>query len=89
MATTGKQKRMTLDVRDEHLYRAIRHAAAERGKPVAEIVADALRKWLEDQEDQEDLAAMRAVKDEPTIPWEQVKTEIRAAEAAEAIKSRL
>ncbi|MDO8472441.1 MAG: hypothetical protein Q7T05_01340 [Dehalococcoidia bacterium] len=89
MATTGKQKRMTLDVGDERLYSAIRHAAAERDKPVAEIVAEALRKWLEDQEEQEDLAAMRAVKDEPTIPWEQVKAEIRAAEAAEGITSRL
>lgn len=73
---------MTLDVGDEQLYRAICQAAAERGNSVAEIVAEALRKWLEEQEEIEDLAAMRAVKDEPTAPWEQVKAEVRAAEAA-------
>ena len=68
-----KKTRMTVDLGDQELYRAIRHVAIERGQPVREIVVEALRKWLEDQEEQADLAAIRARKDEPTVPWEQVK----------------
>ncbi len=81
MPTAPKQARMTVDLGDQELYRAIRHAAIESGKPLRAIVAEALRKWLDDQEEMEDVAAIRAVKGESTVSWEQMKADIRAAEA--------
>jgi hypothetical protein len=82
MVVTENQARLTVDLGDPALYRAIRHAAIDQGRPVKEIVAEALRIWLEHLENQEDLADLRAVKGEPTVSWEQVKAEIDAAEAA-------
>ncbi len=84
MLTTHKPARLTVDLGDERLYKAIRVAAIERRRPVREIVIEALREWLRNQEEQEDLAAYREAKDEPGIPWEEVKAAIRAAEAPEA-----
>ena len=79
---TDKPVRLTVTLSDPALYRAIRHAAIERDRPVREIVAEALREWLERQEEQEDLAAIAEAEGKPTIPWEQVKAEMQAMRLA-------
>ncbi len=53
--TAKKRVRVTLDLDDPDLYKAIRHAAIERDVPVRVIVVEALHKWLEEQETQEDI----------------------------------
>lgn len=58
------------------LFRAVRHAAIERGQTVRAIVIEALHKWLLEEEAKEDLqdsiAAEEARKDaEPIIDWDQ------------------
>ena len=45
---------------DADLYRAIRVEAARRDRSVKDIVDEALRRWIEVQEDAEDLAAAEA-----------------------------
>jgi hypothetical protein len=82
MAVSERQARLTVDLGDRDLYRAVRHAAVDQGRPVKEIVAEALRMWLEYLENMEDLVAIRETKGEATAAWDQVKDEIRAAEAA-------
>ncbi|MDP2937076.1 MAG: hypothetical protein Q8O86_11370 [Dehalococcoidia bacterium] len=76
MATTEKRVRVTLDLGDPDLYKAIRHAAIERNQPVRAIVVEALQKWLEEQEAKEDLqdciAAEEARRDaEPIVDWDE------------------
>lgn len=39
--------RITIDLGSEQLLKAIKFAAIEQGKPVREIVIEALRQWLE------------------------------------------
>jgi len=46
--------KVTFDVPDETLYRAIKVEAARIDRPVREIVAEALAQWLERREDEED-----------------------------------
>lgn len=81
MATIDKRARLSIDLGDPALVKAIRHVAVEQERPVRAIVVEALQEWLKKQEDLEDLAAIDATESEPDIPWEQVKAEIRAAEA--------
>jgi hypothetical protein len=47
-------KRMTVVFDDEELYTAVKVEAARRHVPAKDIVAEALREWLELQEDLED-----------------------------------
>lgn len=77
MATTEKPVKLTVSISDRDLHRAIRHAAIDRGRPVREIVIEALQEWLERQEEQEDLAAIAQAEGDETFPWEQVKAEMR------------
>ncbi|MDO8669848.1 MAG: hypothetical protein Q7O66_00245 [Dehalococcoidia bacterium] len=70
--TAKKRLRVTLDLDDPDLYKAIRHAAIERDVPVRVIVVEALNKWLEELEAEEDIqdsaAAAEARKDaEPSM----------------------
>lgn len=69
MAIGKKSARLTVDLGDAQLYRAIRHAAIERDQPVRQIVIDALREWLERQEEADDLAAIAEAENDPTFPW--------------------
>lgn len=46
--------KVTFDVADETLYRAIKVEAARIDRPVREIVEEALAQWLERREDEED-----------------------------------
>ena len=45
---------------DADLYRAIRVEAARTDRSVKDVVDEALRRWIEAQEDAEDLAAAEA-----------------------------
>ena len=83
MVASDKPVKLTVTLDDRNLYRALRHAAVERDQPLREIVIEALREWLERQEEQEDLAAVAETEGEPTFPWEQVKAEMRAARESE------
>lgn len=42
-----KGTRITVDLGDEELFKAIKFAAVEQGKPLREIVIEALRRWLD------------------------------------------
>ena len=83
MAAVDEPTGLTVELSDRELYQVIRRVAAERGQPLSEIIDDALREWLEREEEREDLEAIAGVEDEPTVPWEQVKAEMRAARAVE------
>jgi predicted DNA binding CopG/RHH family protein len=48
--------KVTFATDDDSLYRAVKAKAAARGRPVREVVEEALRQWLERQEDEEDVA---------------------------------
>ena len=46
-------KRMTVVFDDEELYTALKVEAARKGRHAKDIVADAVREWLEAREDEE------------------------------------
>ena len=52
--------KVTLDIGDEALYRAIKVEAARLDRTVRAIVEEALEQWLERLEDEEDVAAAEA-----------------------------
>lgn len=79
MATTEKMAALTVRVNNNAVAYAITTLAAEQHRSVEAIVEEALRAWLERQEELEDLAAIAEVEGEPTIPWEQAKAELEAA----------
>lgn len=48
--------KVTIALRDDALYRAVRIRAVESGRQIRDVIEEALREWLERQEDAEDLA---------------------------------
>jgi hypothetical protein len=63
----AKGTRITVDLGDEELLKAIKIAAIERGKSIREITAEAFGEWLEKGEaleDKEDLEAMMEAENE-------------------------
>ncbi len=51
--------KVTIALRDDELYRAIRVRAAQSGRQIRDIVEEALEMWLTAQEDAEDIAAAK------------------------------
>jgi plasmid stability protein len=51
--------KVTVAFSDPELYRAIRVRAAQGDRQIRDIIEEALRDWLEAQEDAEDVAASR------------------------------
>jgi plasmid stability protein len=49
--------KVTIAFRDDALYRAARVRAAESGRQIRDVIEEALREWLERQEDAEDIEA--------------------------------
>ncbi len=49
----------TIAFSDAELYRAIQVRAAQSGRPIRDIVQEALADWLQAQEDAEDVSASR------------------------------
>ncbi len=59
-------KRMTVIFEDEELYTAVKVEAARKGRHAKDIVAEALREWLEAREDEE----LRVGLEEARQEWE-------------------
>jgi len=59
-------KRMTVVFRDEDLYIHLKVEAVKRQKPASDIVAEAVKEWLESREDAELLPVIEAARAE----WE-------------------
>ncbi len=70
-----KGTRITVDLGSERLYRAVRVLAAAQGRPLRDVVSEALRDWIEKQEEVEDLAAIEATKDDELVPLEDAPRE--------------
>ena len=64
--------RLTVDLGSAALYRSVKVLAAYQGRPLRDVVAEALRDWVEKQEELEDLAAIAEVEDEPGRPLRQI-----------------
>jgi len=63
----AKGTRITVDLGNEELLKAIKVAAIERGKSIREITTEAFQEWLERREaleDKEDLKAMMEAESE-------------------------
>lgn len=86
-------RKMTVVFHDEELYTYLKVEAARRHMAASEIIADAVREWLESQEDAELLPTIEAVrtewKEKGGRPWGEVEHEVDEAiserqQAAEA-----
>lgn len=60
-------KRMTVIFEDEELYMALKIEAVRRGLPAKDIVSEAVREWLETQEDLELGPQIEAARAEPAL----------------------
>ena len=49
--------KITVALRDDALYRAVRIRAVESGRQIRDVIEEALREWLERHEDAEDVEA--------------------------------
>ena len=77
----GKDTRITVDLKDEKFYRAVRVAAIDRGTSMTEMICEVLKDWLRKEEEKEDLEAYREVKDEPARPLDEFLAEIGESQA--------
>jgi len=68
--------RITVDLGSEQLYRGVRVLAAAQGRPLRDVVSEALRDWIEKQEELEDVADFIAAEGEPESPLEEVMAEL-------------
>ncbi len=57
-------KRMTVIFEDEALYTAVKVEAARRNRPLKDLVTEAVREWIESQEDAELRPAIEAARQE-------------------------
>src|SRR5258708_6451742 len=60
----ARMRRMTVLFEDEALYRAVKVEAARRNRHLKDLVPEALRDWLESQEDAELLPAIEEARAE-------------------------
>ena len=61
---------------EQELHKALRVKAASTNRSVSELVNDAIRQAL--REDQEDLAAFDERADEPTLSYEELLNDLKA-----------
>ena len=71
-----KIAKITVDLGNPRLYKAVKILAIERGITLREVVVEALKEWVEKQEDLEDLADAQARLGEPTRPIEEIIKEL-------------
>ena len=71
-----KTCKVTVDLGSVELYRAVKILAIERSMTLREVVVEALREWVERQEDLEDLATIEEVRGEPARPIEELIKEL-------------
>lgn len=80
-------KKMTVVFHDEELYTDLKIEAIRRHKPASQIIAEAVKEWLEAKESEELVPlleeAIAEYKEKGGRPWEEVEKEIE-----EAIKAR-
>ena len=73
-------KRMTVVFHDEELYTELKVEAARRHTPASDIVAAAVREWLEQQEDAEIIPMIEKsraeMEEKGTIPWAEVRERV-------------
>jgi len=79
LSDVTKAKTLTVRIGNRKIADALQTLAVEQSRSVDDIVNEALRNWLDHQEEVEDLAAIAEVEGETTIPWEQVQAEMRAS----------
>ncbi len=72
-----KATKITVDLGNHDLYKAVKILAIERGLTLREVVVEALKDWVEKQEDVEDVKAIEEVEHEPSRPIEEYLEEIR------------
>ena len=81
------KRKMTVVFHDEELYTYLKVEAARRHTAASEIVADAVRQWLENREDADLLPVIEATsaewKEKGGRPWSEVEQEM-----AEAVSRR-
>ena len=74
-------RRMTVVFHDEELYTALKVEAARRHRPASHLVAEAVREWLERQEDAEWVPLVEEARAEWRAkggrPWEEVEADLR------------
>jgi hypothetical protein len=80
-------RKMTVVFHDEDLYTYLKVEAARRHTAASEIIADAVREWLESREDAELLPSIEAArtewKEKGGRPWSEVEREL-----GESVESR-
>lgn len=81
--TTERPPRLTVEISDRDLLRAVKHASVDTNKPLKDIVSEALRDWLDRQEDEDDQRVIEERRNQETVPWEQVKAEMQQARATQ------
>ncbi len=72
----AKAAKITVDLGSPALYKAVKILAIERGLTLREVIIEALRDWVEKQEDLEDLAAVDLAAGEPTRPVEELLADV-------------
>jgi hypothetical protein len=68
--------RITVDLGNAALYRSVKVLSAYQGRPLRDIVAEALREWLEKQEELEDLQDFLTAEGEPRKPLREIMAEL-------------
>jgi len=63
-----KVAKITVNLGNPELYKAVKILAIERGLTLREVVIEALNDWVEKQEDLEDVKAIQEVENEPSRP---------------------
>ena len=78
-------RKMTVVFHDEELYTYLKVEAARRHMPASEIIADAVREWLENREDAELLPVIESARSEwkgkGGRPWSEAERELEEAVA--------
>lgn len=78
-------RKMTVVFHNEELYTYLKVEAARRHIPASEIIADAVREWLENREDAELLPIIESArsewKEKGGRPWSEVEREFEEAVA--------
>ena len=76
-------RKMTVVFHDEELYTLLKVEATRRHMAASEIIADAVREWLECREDAELLPTIEAArtewKEKCGRPWDEVEHEVEEA----------
>jgi hypothetical protein len=74
------KRKMTVVFHDEDLYTELKVAAVKRRRAASDIVADAVREWLESREDAELLPVIEAARNEwkekSGRPWSEAEREL-------------